>query len=358
MKTLLFTLEYPPFKGGVAEYYKNLIINWPESENIFVLDNNDGKLINNKLPLLKWLPAIWRLRDEVKKNKIEYVIVGNILPLGTAAFLLAKFSKIKYGIILHGTDIAYTRKNWRKKWLAKKILENAEHIICNSEFTQSIFMELGAKLKGKNIVVCPGVERSLGRDAERVIQIKNKYNLENKIVLFSIGRLIKRKGIDKVLEAMPEISKKISNLVYCIAGSGPDEEFLRKLAGSQKNVYFLGAISDEEKWAWLDLCDVFVQPTREEAGNFDGFGIVYLEANLAGKPVIAGRSGGVAEAIFDGVSGILVNPENILEIKEAISKLALDQDLRKKIGEQGKERAIKDFNWKDHVRNIYNFIQK
>lgn len=356
MRVLLFTLEYPPFKGGVAEYYRNLVNNWPESENIFVLNNNDGKLINNKLPILKWLPAIWRLRDEIRKNKIDYVIVGNILPLGTAALLLLKFLKFKYGVILHGTDIAYAQKSWRKKRLTKKILDKANQIVCNSSYTLSLVKKVDVRLKEKCIVVNPGINIHITYNIERVAQIKKKYNLRNKIILFSIGRLIKRKGFDKVIEIMPELIKEIPNLEYFIAGDGPSEEYLKNIAVSQKNVHFLGNISDEEKWSWLNLCDIFISPTREEDGNFDGFGITFLEANLAGKPVIAGDSGGVRDAVHDGVSGLLANPENSEEIKEAIIKLGRDENSRKKLGKQGRERTIKYFNWKEQIKKISNFI--
>jgi len=374
MKTLLFTLEYPPQIGGVGNYYYNLVKFWSQADDIFVLDNNANQLINKKVPILKWLPSFKQLRTEIKKNKIDYVLVGNILPLGTATWLLAKILKFKYGVILHGTDIVYAKKSWRKKLLAKIILKNASHIICNSEFTRGIVEDLSKDLKKKCVVVYPGVDTPELQITNYKLQITKRFNLENKIILFSIGRLIKRKGVDKVIEAMPGVLREIPNLVYFVAGSGSDEKYLNSLAeknnlfchceeysklgiaGNSDAMVFLGKITDEEKWAWLDLCDIFIQPTREEAGNLDGFGIVYLEANLAGKPVIAGNTGGVSEAVIDNSTGLLVDPENIQEIKNAVIKLAKDQELRKKLGEQGRERVQKDFQWKNQIEKIYNFI--
>jgi phosphatidylinositol alpha-1,6-mannosyltransferase len=374
MKVLLFTLEYPPQIGGVANYYENLVKYWGSSGNIFVLNNNDDKLISNELPFLKWFPAIKQLHTEIIKNKIGYVLIGNILPLGTIAWLLSKILKFRFGVVLHGTDITYAQKTWRKKNLAKIVLKNASHIVCNSEFTQTIIATLDGSLTKKCTVVYPGVSPQSIINSQLSTELINKFNLENKIVLFSIGRLIKRKGVDRVIEAMPEILREIPNLVYFVGGGGPDEKYLKHLAdknnlfchceeysklaiaGNSDAVVFLGKIADAEKWAWLELCDIFVQPTREDAGNFDGFGIVYLEANSVGKPVIAGRSGGTGEAVIDNFTGLMVDPESLEEIKNAIVKLASDIELRKKLGEQGRSRVLKDFQWKNQINKIYNSI--
>ena len=93
-------------------------------------------------------------------------------------------------------------------------------------------------------------------------------------------------------------------------------------------------------------------PSRQIKEDFEGFGIVYLEANLCSKPVIAGDSGGVRDAVKNGINGLLVNSENIEEITEAVIKLAKDKNLREKLGRQGKERVIKEFNWEKQTKKI------
>jgi phosphatidylinositol alpha-1,6-mannosyltransferase len=187
------------------------------------------------------------------------------------------------------------------------------------------------------------------------------YNLGEKIVLLSLGRLVRRKGVDmtiKALERLPE--PLINNLKYFVAGAGPEEEFLRQLvpAKLKDNIIFLGKLEEEEKWLWLKRCDIFIMPARDILGDLEGFGIVYLEANLSGKPVIAGDSGGVRDAVVDGYNGILVNPENIDNIKEVIIQLVSDAGLREKMGEQGRERARRDFNWEKQIAEICAIIKK
>jgi len=377
MKTLLFTLEYPllhqnagqAFYGGVANYYGNLVKHWPGINNIVVLDNNEGKLIKNWF-WPKWLPAIWYLLQIVNKKKIEHILVGHILPLGTVAWLTARFIKVKYSVFLHGMDFAFSCRTTKKKSLTRKILKRADNIICVNSYVAGLVSDvLGADQAEKIIVVNPGIEISkkvevtrptaaqqAGAGSKNNALIK-KYNLENKIVLFSIGRLVKRKGFDKVIEVLPKVLKEVPNLVYIIAGEGPDRAYLENKGNLDQNaLIFLGKITDEEKWNWLNLCDIFITISRNIKGDFEGFGIVYLEANLVRKPVIAGDSGGVRDAVQNGVNGLLVNSEDIDEIADTIIKLVKDKNLRKKLGEQGRERAIKEFSWEKQVKKIYNII--
>jgi phosphatidylinositol alpha-1,6-mannosyltransferase len=363
MRYAFFTLEYPPFRGGVANYYGNLVKRWPEPDNIFVLDNNNGKLINNKLPFLKWLPAIKELWKIVRAKKIDQVLVGQILPLGTVAYFISFVVKIKYSVIIHGMDFTYAIKSKRKKWLTKKILARAERVVCGNNYTAGLVEDfLGKEKSDKVKVVNPGVEGQLIINNEKLIinELIQKYNLDNKVILLTVGRLVKRKGIDMVLETLPDVLKEVPNLIYVIVGQGEERNnYQLSIINYQleKNVIIIQDAGDEERDAWYEACDIFIMPARRIGDDFEGFGIVYLEANLRGKPVIAGASGGIGDAVVDGVNGLLVNPENTLEIKNAIIKLARNKDLRNKLGEIGRKRAQEEFNWDAQVkrfRGIFN----
>lgn len=359
MKTLLFTLEYPPFKGGVANYYNNLVKYWPESKNMAVLNNNDSKLIKGWL-WPKWLLAIWHLWRIAKKEKISYILVGQVLPLGTATWILSYFVNYKYSVILHGMDFTNALQTARKRWITMKIFKKTEKIICANSYVAELVKGVLDDGQAKKVsVVNPGIENKDLRFKNEDLRFKflKKHNIENKIILFSIGRLVKRKGFDKVIAAMPKVLKQAPNLIYVIAGDGPDKYYLKKLAEDKENIIFLEKITDEEKWAWLNLSDIFIMPSRQIKEDFEGFGIVYLEANLCGKPVIAGDSGGVRDAVKDKVSGLLVDPEDTNKIADAIIKLAKDKNLREKLGKQGGERVIKEFNWGKQVKKIYEIIK-
>lgn len=357
MKVLLLTLEYPPFFGGVANYYGNLVKHWPEPDNIFVLDNSNDKLISKKLPMIKWLPAIWQLYKNIKINKIDHIFVGHVLPLGTVAWMVSKITNVRYSVILHGMDFSFALKSARKKKMSKLILNNAEKIICSNSYTAKlagIFLGDSSKIA----VINPGVENNLQLSINNY-QFKEKYKLEGKQILLSVGRLVKRKGFDMVLEALPDVLKQIPDLVYVIIGNGEEQDNYKLSIINyqlQDKVLIITDATDEDKYKWYETCDAFIMPSRNINGDFEGFGIVYLEANLAGKPVIAGDSGGVRDAVEDDINGLLVDSGNKEATGNAIINLMQNPELRKKLGEQGRERALKYFQWEDKIKEIFNTI--
>ena len=369
MKTLLFTLEYPPFKGGVANYYGNIEAYWPQfaaqdmgidientDTRLRVIHNNDGALLSKWL-WPKWLPAIKILKSAVKRQGIEHVIVGHILPLGTVVYRLHKLTGIEYTVMLHGMDLALAMKSGRKQLITKQILANAKNIICGNAYTAEMAAKfMDGSIEDKLHVVHPGVNPEFSVDSKSLNSITTQYNLSNKTVLFSAGRLVKRKGFENVAKAMTEVNKKFPDLHYFIAGDGPEKMNLLDYSMQSKNITFLGRVSDKERDAWLAACDIFIMPAYKEGDDFEGFGIVYLEANIAGKPVIGGRSGGVPEAIDDGVSGLLVDPKDNNDIAKAIERLAGDVSLSKKLGRQGHDRALEWFNWERQIGRFYKII--
>ena len=378
MKTLLFTLEYPPFHGGVAEYYGNLVKFWPAPDGIFVLDNNGRKLLSSWL-WPRWLKALLALYRAIRKERIGHILVGHILPLGSAAYLVTRITKTPYTVFLHGMDFTYALKTKRKKKMTARILDNARNIVCASSFTAGLVGEfLGDRAGEKIKVVNPGIDTGITHNAKRVTsnsgqdvtrytlrvisndllitEIQEKYRLAGKIILFSIGRLVKRKGFDKAIEAMAEVARLNPRVHYFLAGDGPDKKYIYERAAGVANVHFLGRLSEEDKWAWLKLCDIFIMPARRIGDDFEGFGIVYLEAALAGKPVIAGASGGVPDAVKGAVTGILVDPERTDRIAGAIMMLAQDARLRLTLGEQGRARATSEFDWVKQAEKVFNIL--
>lgn len=362
MKILLFTLEYPPFKGGIASYYYNLVKHFPKDNEIFILHNNENKLLSSKI-WPKWLPAILVLYKNIKKNKIDHVIVGQILPLGTVVFLLSKLLRIKYTVVLHGMDLEYALKKDLKKFLARLILKSSQTIISTNSYVEERMLNfLGDDFDRKSFVVNPGVSlwnaKYETHKARKFTAFRKKYDLDGKFILFTVGRLVKRKGQDRVIEAVENLRERIPNLYYYIAGVGEDEKYLKNLAKNNSHVKFLGAIDDNEKDLWLKNCDIFIMPSRNIDGDVEGFGIVYLEAALVGKPVIAGRSGGVSDAVIDYETGILVEPDNIDSIDDAISELYRSFDLRQELGYNGMKRAVAEFNWTGQARKFYDYMTR
>ena len=124
-------------------------------------------------------------------------------------------------------------------------------------------------------------------------------------------------------------------------------------------VHFCGYIPPEELPLYYSLCDVYIMPSRElrDRGDTEGFGITYLEANACEKPVVGGRSGGVEDAIVDGVTGFLVDPLNSEDIADALIRLLGNPELSAKMGRQGRSRILEGYTWHRITENMLNHFK-
>jgi len=197
-------------------------------------------------------------------------------------------------------------------------------------------------------IIYPGVEERFFSD-ESVDRIRARLGLEGKRIIYTIARLDERKGQDMVIKALPFVIKEYPNTVYLIGGLGPRINYLKQLVREmllEEYVRFLGFIQDSDLLAYHKLGEVFVMPNRIlEDGDSEGFGIVFLEANAVGNPVIGGHEGGSVDAIDNEVSGYLVDPRNERDIAEKICMFLDDESERKRLGQQGRNRAWEKFRW-------------
>jgi phosphatidylinositol alpha-1,6-mannosyltransferase len=158
------------------------------------------------------------------------------------------------------------------------------------------------------------------------------YRLQGGFVFVSVCRLLEKKGIDHAIGAFAAVHARHPECRYVIVGTGPYEDALRRCAaatGAEAGIVFAGEVADDDLVAHYCLGDVFVMPNRELAnGDTEGFGLVFLEANSCGIPVIAGRDGGSRDAVQDGVNGLIVDGGSIDDIAAAMLALREDDALR------------------------------
>ncbi len=265
-------------------------------------------------------------------------------------------------VYCHGMDVMMAAKNKRKKNLAGKILKKAEFIAVNSEFTKQKVLEYGVRAQGVTVVYpCPNMKLLREVLPEEVEALKDKCGLRNKKIILTAGRLVERKGHDVVLGALHKLKEKIPQAHYVIIGAGPQKaalELMVKTLKLEDSVTLAGEISDYDLAAWYKICDVFVMISRQlENEDAEGFGIVYLEANMFGKPVIAGKSGGAGEAVLDNETGILVEPTNPEQILNALKNLLENRDEAKRLGENGKKRVEEEFQWEKQAESILKRLE-
>ncbi len=353
----LVTLDYPPETGGVARYLGSLVRHANGEMDVFVNETHPAEGPGKVEPVwmfsrgpITWQPMIGLMRL-LKKRGYQHVLVSHVLPVGTAAWIARMLGGLKYSVIVHGLDLRLARMSSKKTWLTKQVLRRAHTVIANSEAVAKEIRQLDPSLQPE--VLTPGVEAfhaTLQSEARQKLQIR-----EGDKLVISIGRLVSRKGFDQLIEAIALLSADIK---LVIIGRGNDENRLRGLAKNNKErVRFVTDADDEQRNMWLSAADVFALPARDEGADVEGFGIVYLEAAAHGLACIGGNSGGVPEAILNGKTGMLVDPNHAGEIANAIQTLFEDPNRRIAMGRLGRERVRAEFRWETRTERLLALLK-
>ncbi|MCP4677537.1 MAG: glycosyltransferase family 4 protein [Deltaproteobacteria bacterium] len=252
----------------------------------------------------------------------------------------------RYYVAAHAREILHNNFGPLSRAARTKVLMDASGVFAVSRYTAGLVRRLGVPAE-KVHVVPNGVDLEFfyPRDTESV---RERLGLENKRVMLSAGRLVRRKGVDTVIAAFKGMAARYPDLVFVIVGEGPYRSKLEKLAGdlvSSQRIVFTGRVSRDSLAEYYSLADFFVMPSREERGGcVEGFGLVFLEANACGTPVIGSWSGGIPDAIEHGVSGLLVPPDDVRSLESAIVELLENNGKRLRLGKMGLERARR-FTW-------------
>jgi glycosyltransferase involved in cell wall biosynthesis len=268
-----------------------------------------------------------------------------------AILLLSYLLPIRYFIYLHGDDLLCPLRNPGLRWLFQKTLNRATAIACNSAFTEALLRKhfsCSCPIYRVTPAVRPekfGGPQLLQQLPRLRTQARRRYQIpESSVVILSVGRLVRRKGFNRVIEQLPALRQRGLEVYYLICGTGPMESELRQLAERLRVsewVRFAGYPSDAELAALYATCDLFALLTFYDAHarSIEGFGIVYLEAGYFGKPVLANRIGGVGDAVQDGETGLLVPPNSPQSLAAALWLLCRNRSLRERLGQQGQHRA-------------------
>jgi glycosyltransferase involved in cell wall biosynthesis len=280
-------------------------------------------------------------RRAVRMVRADRLVATIWSPPGLAAVLLRLTGlRIPVTVIAHGTDIA-NQNGLLRRTLLRAVLQGTDVVAC-SRFTAGLVAERGIpSVRVANLGSSP--VRSAG--AERA---------EVPTVLMA-GRLVRRKGYDKVIEAVAQLALRFPTLQLIVVGDGPDRARLESLVREldiDAIVHFQGRASDEELAAWYERAWCFAMPNRTEGTDVEGFGLVFLEAALHGTPSIGGRDSGAEDAIADGVSGYIVDGRDTAAVRIALDRLLSDRDLVERLGRAAKERVERDFTWERYTTDV------
>ena len=250
------------------------------------------------------------------REPIGTVCIGELVPSAWLLPLLRLWPGLRRAVYVHGEEITAADTydpDWARR---RRALASADLIFTVSKFTAEavrLLMKEGEKRTVK--LIENGVDSRRFSPARRRCDLKLLYGLNNKFVFLTVCRLLEKKGVDQAIRAFAELYRGNISCCYLIVGVGPYAETLVRLSeelavGDQ--VVFVGDVPDDELPAHFHLADVFVMPNRAlPDGDTEGFGLVFLEANAAGIPVIAGQDGGSIDAVKHGVNGLVVDGSSV-----------------------------------------------
>jgi len=373
LNLLIVGKDYPPNKGGISTYTKELANALAKTCNVTVLapgaNNNEIShksqpihLIRTpKIPVINTLSFLIFIPWIIRRLKID-AIIHTVWPTALVSHLWYRLLPVPYFVSIHASEILDDKRTWRrrlknylKSWRLAALIK-AKAIFPVSNYGYKIAISMGIK-KEKIHVIPNGVNPD--RFKPTLCSAKGKKPQK----LLTVARLDLHKGHDHVLAAMAILKKQGHKPNYIIVGAGEEEVRLRRIAnelGLSDQVKFMGHVPDNQLPEIYASADLFVMPCREVPGRLDlieGFGISFLEASASGIPVIAGRSGGVSDAVRHGQTGYLVNPNNPQEIARAIEILFGDKELACKMGTEGRKWIEAEMSWDHMADQLYNVLQ-
>ncbi len=322
------------------------IYRWPEFSFCRAL----GPVGSILKQILYMVSAVFCALKLFRRYRFRYIEWGHGYDF-PALLVLSYLLPIQFFLYLHGDDLLCPSKNSLFQKIFEWTLNRAQATACNSQFTQN-YLSQNFRVQTPSYVIHPSVRPGKFGSAAVLEQaplfrakVRARYNIPaSAVVILTVGRLVRRKGFDRVIQQLPALKAAGLEVYYLVAGRGAMEAELRQMAIALEvadQVIFAGYVPDSQLAEFYAASDLFAMLTffDPSSQSIEGFGIVYLEAGYFGKPVLASRVGGVEDAVQDGKTGILVNPDSEAEIYTALEQLCRDPELRDRLGQQGQALA-------------------
>jgi phosphatidylinositol alpha-1,6-mannosyltransferase len=288
-----------------------------------------------------------------KDRRAEAIHCGKCLPEGLMGFVCAARLRIPFWCYVHGEELTLAYASRELRWLTGLVLRRADRIIANSHNTRDVLTEKWGSVAPKVSVLPPAVDTSRFMPASADADARRRLGWTGRRVVLTVGALQKRKGQDMMIRALPRIRAACPDVLYAIAGEGLERSYLESLVsehGVQDAVQFLGTPDDSELVMLYQQCDVFALPNRQIGWDFEGFGIVLLEAQACGKPVITGTSGGTGEAMDSPRTGLRVDCTAPEPLADACIQLLQSATRRNELGAAARAWIVERFDWQVRVR--------
>lgn len=371
---LLLTHDFPPIGGGIARAMGELARH-AESGRLLVSTGRQpgsesfdatcqarvdrlavaSERLRHITGLLRW--AV-RARALARESGARFLWAGNLKPAGHVARWLGVRDSLPYGLIVYGLDLNRLRvqaaRSPVKRRVAHGIIAAAAGTVAISRWTaeayRTLALELGLPEAAERVRVA-----ALGVDSARFRPSPDRESLRARLGIagprrwaLTVARLVPHKGIDVALRLIAELARDGANVGYLVAGEGPEQAALARQAeslGVTDRVRWLGRVAEDDLPGLYAAADLYLGLSREDGPQAEGFGLALLEAQASALPVVAGRGGGTADAVADGISGLLVPPTDLPVILDATRRLLRDGERARAMGLAGRARAEREFGW-------------
>ena len=375
-KTLVITNDFPPRPGGIQTFIYGLVQGF-DPDDVVVLTSKHTAWQEfdkqEKYPIFRhntqMLLPTKAVGDQaitiIKEFNCDRVLFGASAPLGLLANRLKNHGIKKTVAITHGHEVGWAFTPGLKQTF-QKIVKEVDKLTYLTKFTfEQISEAISSDQLEKFEQLTPGIDINMfdpeNKNNGQSQKIRERFRLGNKPVVVCVSRLMARKGQDTLIEVWPEVLKKVPDAHLLIVGGGSLKQSLHKKTFDNNvhtSVTITGAVDWKELPGFYAAGDVFAMPVRTRNLGFDveGLGIVYLEASATGIPVIAGNSGGAPEAVFDGVTGFVLNPNNQMILAEKIIELLLNKELINRLGKQGRSWIEKQWQWPSRHLQLKNLL--
>jgi phosphatidylinositol alpha-1,6-mannosyltransferase len=387
---ILLTLSYPPpYRGGSRSYMLNLFGRLPMDVTVFTeaVDEPEAAPRSGRaqgttrvirrayiksgvstpqprpaklIMMAAWATELGRL---CLSERPGCIVVSDVYPVGMVALLAKAIFRIPYITMVYGEEITHLRRLWLRRRILRAILRWSDQIVTISAFSRSLVESEGIGPERVH-VIRPGVDAAEINPDVDPSEVIARHRLHGSLVLLSVGRLTERKGHADVIELLPKLLETSPNIRYLIVGhdvgEGPRLRRLIEKHGLHDVVELVGPVEPSDLPKYFAACDIFVLLTRdvESTEDTEGFGIVFLEAAAAAKPVVAGIAGGTKEAVADGEVGFLVDTNAKDSALAALQRLLVNPGLRARLGANGRRRVVETFGWASAVAEFSRVLQR
>jgi phosphatidylinositol alpha-1,6-mannosyltransferase len=361
-RTLIVTNDFPPRQGGIQSFIHSLALRLPGDRLTVYAPRWEGapefdraqpfEVVRHPTSLMIPEPSVIKRATAIaRERQAEAVVFGAAAPLGLAAPWLRKTGVERAIGITHGHEAGWAALPGARS-LLHRIGEETDAITYLGEyFRVRVSRALSPRAAARMLRLAPGVDAGRFRpDAAAGHTIRERYGLTGRPVVVCVSRLVPRKGQDVLIQAWPDVHRRVPDAALLIVGAGSYGAKLHQMAerlGVTPHVRFSGPVPGDELPAHYAAGDVFAMPcrTRRQGLDVEGLGIVYLEASATGLPVVGGDSGGAPDAIEEGETGFVVPGRDTRALADRLVTLLTDTEIARAMGEKGRAWVERDWSW-------------